>query len=184
MNFRNKTHNARNFSIDLSEVNEQSDDEMSIRSFERKTKINDKRGSIGAMSLEIDNKTKTLTLNSVGLVEKKVKFSSKFEDSDSNEDHKEVPSGNEASDSQYESQDSCGSLKMRQRKVSASNQHYNNNCPIRNSSESKSAAHYTSEVNDTKNDIENLRSLSLGLNRRDSRVQIFEDPESGVRFKL
>lgn len=183
MNSRNKTKNARNFSLDLSEVNEQSDDELSIRSFERKTKLNDKRNSIGAMSLEIDNKTKTLKLNSIGSVERKVKFSSTFEDSDSNEDHKDIQSGNEASDSQYESQDSSGSSKVRHRKISAPNQHYNsNNNATRNISDS------TPEVTDSKNEIEHFRKVSsvmppMALNRRDSRVQIFEDPESGVRRK-
>lgn len=178
MNARNKIKNTRNFNLDLNEVNEQSDDEMSIRSFERKAKTCDKRNSIGAMSLEIDNKTKTLKLNSIGSVERKVKFSSKFEDSDSNEDHKEIQSGNEASDSQYESQDSCGSLKLRQRKISAPNQHYNSSA-TRKISDSKSPSSHTPE------DIENIRKISsvpsMALNRRDSRVQIFEDPESGVK---
>lgn len=158
--------NGRNFSTDLSEVNEQSDDEMSNRSFERNLRFNEKRNSIGALSMEIDNKTKTIKLSTISNNDKKVKFTN--DDSESiEEQHKD---GNETSDSQYESQDSNGSLKttIRQRKISLP--------AFRKISDSKPISPYIEE-----NEIRRM-SMVPSMNRRDSRLQIFSDPESGVRF--
>lgn len=175
MNFRNTVRNTRNFSLDLSEVNEQSDDELSNRFYERKSNVSSKRNSITSFSTEGDKK-KFPKLNNSVINERKVKFSSACEDTDSNEDHKEVQNSNDGSDSQYESQDSSGSLKViRQRK----------NLPQENI---KRKISDTNEKNiDTieviTDDIDSPRKLSVvGRNRRDSRVQIFEDPDSGVKF--
>ena len=163
MNFRNKIRNTRNFSMDLSEVNEQSDDELSNRRFNN---LNSNRNSVA--SLDVDRK-KLPKLNNSIINERKVKFSSACDDSDSNEDHKEVQNNsNDGSDSQYESQDSTGSLKTR------------------NISDSNEKCIDTIEV--ITDDSEYPRKMSVigsGVrNRRDSRVQIFEDPDSGVKFSI
>lgn len=146
---------------------------MSNRSFnERKNRLNEKRHSLGTIT--IDNKLERID----EATNRKVKFSN-FEDSDSNDDRKEAQS----TDSQYESQDSSYPQKptsVRHRKISPAHRQnfgrkYSDNC-IETISQS---------VSDNA-----LRKISTGtlppslMNRRDSKVQVFADPESGVRTSL
>lgn len=157
--------------MDLSEVNEQSDDELSNRSFnERKPKLNDKRLSLGAIQTE--SKFKGLDDSS-----RKVKFTN-FEDSDSNDDRKENINN---SDSQYESQDSNGTPKMnnvRHRKISPCKQSYG-----RKISENhiETISQYVGEDQPRMDGRKiSVSAPPTALNRRDSKLQIFADPESGV----
>jgi hypothetical protein len=171
---RNKSRDLRNFSIDLSEVNEQSDDEISNRSFIfRKQKENDKRLSLGTIT--IDSKLKSIDESSNN---KKVKFTT-FEDSDSNDDRKENHSNDLSTDSQYESQDSSTPKlnTVRHRKISPA---------FRQSLDKKD---FIETISQHVSEDQKARKISMGappsnlLNRRDSTMQIFTDPESGVRFK-
>lgn len=179
LNLRNKSRGLRTFSLDLSEVNEQSDDESSNPSFTgQRTKLNDKRASLGTIT--IDRKLKSIDESAAS---RKVKFSN-FDDSDSNEDRevRENHSNELSTDSQYESQDSNGTPKntVRHRKISPAykqnfNRKYSENCV------ETISQHVSDEMAKT-----NARKISASacppslLNRRDSKLQIFADPESGV----